>query len=271
MKLNTFNLSFTKPWTSSFLFLRIFLAFTCAHLGLTLCHPVDCRLPGPGVHVIFQARILDWVAISFSKGFFRPRNSTCISCISWIGRWVLYHWHCLGSPVLFCFVFCGGGLLRTYNLSGLANIVYLWLNTHTSFPLLLSLQYLQVSEVTITWSLANIHRSGKKNPSHHFFILLTKKIGIKPFICMASLEILFYSFSEESSLWIPVICLRSDTSKIFPLCFKCCVFFFPEVNIIFLLCTHIYVPFQSTLYLSIEYNGGYCILISVIMQRYKCI
>ena len=33
----------------------------------TLCDPVDCSLPGSSIHGILQARILDWVAISFSK------------------------------------------------------------------------------------------------------------------------------------------------------------------------------------------------------------
>ena len=34
---------------------------------LTLCDPMDCSLPGSSVHGIFQARILEWVAISFSN------------------------------------------------------------------------------------------------------------------------------------------------------------------------------------------------------------
>ena len=36
---------------------------------LTLCDPVDCSPPGSSVHVILQARILEWVAISFSRGW----------------------------------------------------------------------------------------------------------------------------------------------------------------------------------------------------------
>ena len=35
---------------------------------LTLCDPMDCSLPGFSVHAIFQARVLEWVAISFSRG-----------------------------------------------------------------------------------------------------------------------------------------------------------------------------------------------------------
>ena len=34
----------------------------------TLCNPMDCSLPGSSVHGILQARILEWVAISFSRG-----------------------------------------------------------------------------------------------------------------------------------------------------------------------------------------------------------
>ena len=37
---------------------------------LTLCDPMDCNLQGSSVHGIFQARVLEWVAISFSRGSF---------------------------------------------------------------------------------------------------------------------------------------------------------------------------------------------------------
>ena len=51
---------------------------------LTLCDPMDCSLPGSSIHGIFQARILEWVAISFSRRSSRPRDWTRISCI--VGR-----------------------------------------------------------------------------------------------------------------------------------------------------------------------------------------
>ena len=38
----------------------------------TLCNPMDCSPPGSSVHGIFQARILEWVAISYSRGFSDP-------------------------------------------------------------------------------------------------------------------------------------------------------------------------------------------------------
>ena len=47
--------------------------------------------PGSSDHGIFQARTLEWVAISFSRGSSWPRVQTWVSCISCIGRWILYH------------------------------------------------------------------------------------------------------------------------------------------------------------------------------------
>ena len=49
---------------------------------LTLCDPVDCSPPGSSIHGILQARILEWVAISFSRGSSRPRDRTQVSCIT---------------------------------------------------------------------------------------------------------------------------------------------------------------------------------------------
>ena len=47
----------------------------------TLCDPMDCSLPGSSVRGIFQARILEWTAISFSGGSSQPRDQTRVSCI----------------------------------------------------------------------------------------------------------------------------------------------------------------------------------------------
>ena len=56
---------------------------------LTLCNPMDCSLPGSSVHRVFQARMLEWAAFSFSRGSSRPRDCPCIF---YIGRKVLFHW-----------------------------------------------------------------------------------------------------------------------------------------------------------------------------------
>ena len=47
-----------------------------------LCNPMDCSPPGSSVHGILQARILRWVAISFSRGSSQPRDQTQVSCIA---------------------------------------------------------------------------------------------------------------------------------------------------------------------------------------------
>ena len=63
-----------------------------------LCDPMDCSLPGSSVHGIFQARVLEWVAISFSRGSSWPRDRTRIShivgrCFTvWVMREELTHW-----------------------------------------------------------------------------------------------------------------------------------------------------------------------------------
>ena len=47
-----------------------------------LCDPTDCTLPGSSVYGILQARILEWIAIPFSRGSFPPRDWTQVSCIT---------------------------------------------------------------------------------------------------------------------------------------------------------------------------------------------
>ena len=59
-----------NPWESE-------VAQSCP----TLCDPMDCSLPGYSVHGIFQAIVLEWIAISFSKGSSQPRDWTRVSRI----------------------------------------------------------------------------------------------------------------------------------------------------------------------------------------------
>ena len=47
-----------------------------------LCDPMDCSLPGSSVHGILQARILEWVAITFSRGSSQSRDQTWVCCIA---------------------------------------------------------------------------------------------------------------------------------------------------------------------------------------------
>ena len=47
----------------------------------TLCDLMNCRLPDFSIHGIFQAIVLEWIAISFSRGSSQPRDRTWVSCI----------------------------------------------------------------------------------------------------------------------------------------------------------------------------------------------
>ena len=49
--------------------------------------PLDCSLPSPSIQGVFQARILEQVAISYSRGSSQPRDRIRISSVSWISRW----------------------------------------------------------------------------------------------------------------------------------------------------------------------------------------
>ena len=116
-----------------FFFKNIFLIFhndgICLNLfGLFACILSDfshvqlfvmlwtCSLPGSSVHGILQARILEWVATPFSRESFQPRKEILISCVSCIGRLVLYHQRQLGYPL--------GSLICVFLLPAL----YLWVS-----------------------------------------------------------------------------------------------------------------------------------------------
>ena len=68
------------------------LMFSVAWSFPTLCKSMDCSPLGSSVHGIFQARILEWVAISSSRGSSQPRDGNHISCVSCTGGQSLYHW-----------------------------------------------------------------------------------------------------------------------------------------------------------------------------------
>ena len=59
----------------------LYLFYLVAKSCLALCDPMDCSLPGSSVHGIFQARILEWFAISFSRAYSQPRDQTHVSCM----------------------------------------------------------------------------------------------------------------------------------------------------------------------------------------------
>ena len=86
--------------------LNITHARSGAQLCPTLCDPMDCSPPVSSVYGIFQARILEWVALWV---IFLNQGRTHISCVSCIGRRILYHcatWEALYSPI------CGTKIIK---------------------------------------------------------------------------------------------------------------------------------------------------------------
>ena len=81
-------------------FVFVSLLLFVAELYLTLCGPMNCIMPGSSVHEISQARTLEWVALSFSKGSSWPRDRTCIeSPPTLVGRF--FTTEAAGKPHLF--------------------------------------------------------------------------------------------------------------------------------------------------------------------------
>ena len=54
---------------------------TCVQSCPTICDPMDCSRPGSSVHGISQTRILEWVAVSSSRGSSQPRDQTWVFCL----------------------------------------------------------------------------------------------------------------------------------------------------------------------------------------------
>ena len=71
--------------------LAVITSCACARLCLTLCGPMNYSPPGSSAQGIFQAIILECVAISYSRRSSRSRDWTQVSCVSCVGRQTLYH------------------------------------------------------------------------------------------------------------------------------------------------------------------------------------
>ena len=97
-------------WRMCFSMCRAWYWILClvAKSCLTLCDHMDCSPPGSSVHGIFQARILEWVATSFSRGSSWPRDQTRVSCI--VGIFFTTDWAPVTTPgVCVCVCVCSWG------------------------------------------------------------------------------------------------------------------------------------------------------------------
>ena len=86
----------TKSWTwlSNWIATAALCVCSAAQLCSTLCDPTDCSLLGPSDPGIFQIRILEKVAIAYSRESSWPRNWTCITCC-------LLHWQVDSLPLCY--------------------------------------------------------------------------------------------------------------------------------------------------------------------------
>jgi len=105
---------------------KVLVAQSCP----TLSGPVDCGPPGSSVRGISQARMLEWVTVSFPRGPSWPRDGTHVSCISCIGRQILYHWvtweaqYFMGQYQIHCFGWNLISLLVILGLIWTSNCVF---------------------------------------------------------------------------------------------------------------------------------------------------
>ena len=79
----------------------------------TLCDTMDCS-PGSSVHGNFQARILEWLAISSSRGSSWPRDRTHVFWVSCTSRQILYHWPTGEAPISFRWGHEGAGFMMGF-------------------------------------------------------------------------------------------------------------------------------------------------------------
>ena len=85
--------------------------YVCAQSCLTLCDPMACSPPGSSIHRIFQVRILEWVAISYSMGSSQPRERTHVSCVSCLDRQILSHCATWEAPFTSSWLWIGASLV----------------------------------------------------------------------------------------------------------------------------------------------------------------
>ena len=123
-----------KLWILFFFNIKMGVKVLVTHLCPTLCDTMDCThcsQPGFSVPGILQARILEWVAISFSRGSSWPRDRSWVSCITgrYLTVWALKSYSVQGTLLSTLTILL---LIRTTRLMVLVLlIIYSWENQHT--------------------------------------------------------------------------------------------------------------------------------------------
>ena len=88
-------------WWETYLLIRYHLFMPSCLVIFGSCWHHGLSPTGSSVHGIFQGRILERVAISSARGSSWPRDQNCLSCISWIGRCILYHCATLEAHMIY--------------------------------------------------------------------------------------------------------------------------------------------------------------------------
>ena len=168
----------------------------------TLCYLMDCTLPGSSIHRIFQVRILEWIAISFSRGSSWPRNQTQASHTSgrlftiWATReaqkWVAEH----GKGRIFSFILKSDSFIL-YSKQKTGKNVFLLLFSHLVMSNSLQPHGLPAHQAslsfTISQSLLNLISIELMMSSNYLIIC-------HPLLLLPSIFPSIRVFSNESSL-----------------------------------------------------------------------
>ena len=174
-----------------FLFLIVVVELlSCVQL---FWYPMDCSLLGSSVHGISQARILEWVAISFSRGSSWFRDQTHVSCIA--GRFftILYHWGT--KPPFFSILFF---------IVQFSSVAQSCVTPRTA-------AHLAFMSITSSWSLLKPMSIKSVMPSNHFILCCSLLLlpSIFPTIRVFSNESVlrirwpkYWSFQHQSFQWI---------------------------------------------------------------------
>ena len=82
MSFYIFEVLFSLTLVSMICHEKFIVCVLVTQLCPTLCDPLDCSPPGSSIHGIFWARMLEWVAIAFSRGSSQHKDQTLVSCIA---------------------------------------------------------------------------------------------------------------------------------------------------------------------------------------------
>ena len=157
---------------------------------------MDCSLPGSSVHGLLQVRILEWAAISFSRGSSWPRDGNCFSCVSCMGRWVLYHQRHL-ELVCNCSQFHG--------LTGLSDMV-LWRHTaSTKATVILGPSWAIISEMAHSAASGPLVGMARRHDSTGPWDIWTSRS-----LFVASLLSLSTWFLSPAGSWNPYLVAQSS-------------------------------------------------------------